>query len=129
MEQTGDWKVSEWKIVRIQFLPILEEIGKCQNHQTLIVSAYMDINYSIRNEALTNILEYRLGLILAIDSNAHSTLWGHSNNPGGTIMTEIITEYGFLLRYIGKEYTYDCQLGKSVIDLTLTCNPGVGILD
>ena len=44
-------------------------------------------------------------------------------------MTEIISEYGPLLRNIGKEYTHDCQLGKSVIDLTLTCNLGVGILD
>ena len=27
----GDWKVPELESVRIQFLPILEEIGKCQN--------------------------------------------------------------------------------------------------
>ena len=44
-------------------------------------------------------------------------------------MTEIISEYGLLLRNIGKEYTYECQLGKSVIDLTLTCNLGAAILD
>ena len=29
----GDWKVSELESVRIQFLPILEEIGKCQNRK------------------------------------------------------------------------------------------------
>ena len=27
----GDWKVPELESVRIQFLPVLEEIGKCQN--------------------------------------------------------------------------------------------------
>ena len=27
----GDWKVSELDSVRIQFLPILEEVGKCLN--------------------------------------------------------------------------------------------------
>ena len=100
------------------------------NKQTLSVSAYMDIN---QNNALIKILEYRqlkrLGLILAMDSNAHSTLWGFSTNPRGAILTELITEYGLLLRNIGKEYTYDCQLGKSVIDLTLTCNLGAGILN
>ena len=105
-------------------------IGK---KQTLIISAYLDINISVRTDALIKVLEYRqekrLGLILAVDSNAHSTLWGHSTNPRGTIMAEIITEYGLLLRNIGKEYTYDCQLGKSVIDLTLTCNLGAGIHD
>ena len=42
-------------------------------------------------------------------------------------MAEIITDYGPLLWNIGKEYTYDCQLGKSVIDLTLKCNLGAGI--
>ena len=29
----GDWKVSELESVRIQFLPILEETGKCQNRK------------------------------------------------------------------------------------------------
>ena len=29
----GDLKVSELESVRIHFLPILEEIGKCQNFQ------------------------------------------------------------------------------------------------
>ena len=103
------------------------------NKQTLVVSAYMDINLNIRTDALINILEYRqekcLGLIIAADSNAHSTLWVHSNNSRGTTLTEIISEYGLLLRNIGKEYTYECQIGKSVIDLTLTCNLGAGILD
>ena len=30
---------------------------------------------------------------------------------------------------ITQEYTYECQIGKSVIDLTLTCNLGAGIID
>ena len=42
------------------------------NKQTLVVSAYLDINLNIRTDALINILEYRqdkrLGLIVAIDS-------------------------------------------------------------
>ena len=29
--KSGDWKVSELESVRIYFLPVLEEIGKCQN--------------------------------------------------------------------------------------------------
>ena len=99
----------------------------------LVVSGYLDINHNVRSDALVNILEYRqskrLGMILAIDSNAHSTLWGHANNPRGAALTEIISEYCLLLRNIGIEYTYNCQLGKSVIDLTLTCNLGAGIMD
>ena len=110
-------------------------VGVCVigNKQTLIVSAYLDINLSIRTDGLIQILEYRqakrLGLILAIDCNAHSTLWGQSTNPRGTIMVDLITEYGLLLRNSGKEFTYESQLGKSVIDLTLTCNLGAGIFD
>ena len=30
-DERWDWKVSELESVRIHFLPILEEIGKCQN--------------------------------------------------------------------------------------------------
>ena len=103
------------------------------NKQTLIVITYLDINLNVRTDALINILEYRqekwLGLILAADCNACRTLWGHSNDTRGTTMTEIILEDGLLHRNVGKEYTYDCQLGKSVIDITLTCNLGAGILD
>ena len=101
------------------------------NKQTMILSAYLDITRAVRYEALIKALEYRqekrLGLILAIDCNAHSTLWGHSTNPRGIIMAEIMTEYGLLLQNRGKEFTYDCRLGRTVIDLTLTCNIGAGI--
>lgn len=44
-------------------------------------------------------------------------------------MTDIISEYGLLLRNAGKEYTYNCQLGKSVIDLTLTCSKALNFSD
>ena len=102
-------------------------IGK---KQTLIISVYLDIHLNVRMDTLIKVLECRkekrLGLILAVDSNANSILWGHSTDPRGTIMAEIITEYGLLLRNISKEYTYDCQLGKSVIDLTQTCNLNFG---
>ena len=110
-------------------------VGVCVigSKQTLIISAYMDINRNIRNDDLLSILEYRqskrLGLIMAMDSNAHSTLWGHASNPRGITLTEIISEYGLQLRNVGKDYTYDCRLGKSIIDLTLTCNLGAGIIN
>ena len=38
-----------------------------------------------------------------------------------------MTDYGLLLQNRGKEFTYDCQLGRTIIDLTLTCNLGAGI--
>ena len=57
-------------------------IGK---EQIIIISAYLVIDFNVRMDALIKVLEYRqekrLGMILAADSNAHSTLWGHSANP------------------------------------------------
>ena len=97
----------------------------------MILCAYLDITRLVRYKALIKALEYRqekrLGLILAIDCNANSTLWGHSTNPRGIIMAEIMTKYGLLLQNRGKELTYDCQLGRTIINLTLTCNLGGGI--
>ena len=66
---------------------------------------------------------------MGIDSNAHSDIWGHSNNKRGYELVDYIIQEGFELHNTGKTYTYECNTGKSVIDLTLSWNLKTGLTD
>ena len=45
----------------------------------------------------------------------------------GFDLVEYIIQKGLELHNLGKEYTYDCSTGKSVIDLTLSWNLKTGL--
>ena len=55
-----------------------------------------------------------------MDSNAHSDIWGHNNNKRGNELVDYIVQEGLELHNKGKENTYECSTGKSIIDITLS---------
>ena len=57
---------------------------------------------------------------IGTDSNAHSQLWmSESSNSRGEILEDFITLNNLFVCNIGNKYTYDCAIGKSIIDTTL----------
>ena len=62
-----------------------------------------------------------------MDSNAHSDIWGHNNNRRGTELVDYILQEGLELHNKGKENTYECSTGKSIIDITLSWNLKTGL--
>ena len=66
-------------------------------------------------------------ILLGIDSNAHSDIWGHNNNKRGNDLVDYIIQEGLEIHNKGKEYTYESSTGKSVIDLTLSWNLKTGL--
>ena len=60
---------------------------KCGNKRTAIISAYMDIKNSPVTELLTNAIHYckekGYSILLAVDTNSHSKLWGNETNTRG----------------------------------------------
>jgi hypothetical protein len=96
---------------------------KLDNRTTVIASLYLDIKASVITSDLENLLEFvkarRYALLLAVDSNAHNTVWGHKNNSRGETLLDFIIDNDIDIRNTGKHYTFDCATGKSVIDLTL----------
>ena len=89
-----------------------------EGKKAFILTLYLYITKDVIAEHLVKVIEYckkrRFAILLGIDSNAQSGIWGHSNNKRGYIIQE-----GLEIQNKGKEYTYESSTGKSIIDLTL----------
>ena len=48
-----------------------------------------------------------------------------SSNPRGEIFEDFISLNNLFVCNIGNKYTYDCAIGKSIIDITIVTNPMV----
>ena len=74
---------------------------------------------------LAQVLEYcqkhGYGILLAADTNAHLTDWGLETNERGKQLESLIDSYGLTIHNRGKLPTYECKLGSSIIDVTMTC--------
>ena len=65
--------------------------------------------------------EHGYGLLLGADTNAHHTDWGLEANDRGRQLEAIIDNYGLITHNRGRVPTYECKLGRSIIDVTLSC--------
>lgn len=97
---------------------------KYSSSGVLVASVYWDINEP-NPQHLIDVLDYsqsnQIPLILGMDSNAHSTLWGNQlNNQRGTDLENIIMAYGLNIGNKGSTPTFYSPVGQSSIDLTLT---------
>ena len=90
------------------------------------MSLYLDIKTSPIPAFLIKALDYckqhGYAILIGSDTNSHSTLWGKETNQRGEKLEELIEDYGLDIHNIGKTPTYDCSLGQSVIDVTLSLN-------
>jgi hypothetical protein len=94
----------------------------------LIASLYLDINQDI-NAQLSKLQEIRnlareksFAMILGLDSNAHSPLWGEATtNPRGEALEEwLMMNDDLIICNDGLEHTFVSTRAKSFIDITLT---------
>jgi hypothetical protein len=99
---------------------------KTKGRTLCIVSAYLDINYS---PAMGRILQNTVSesealnwdLLVAADSNSHSTTWGSATqNPRGTEVEGFIATNDLVLQNVGNAFTYVSSRYKTIIDITLT---------
>ena len=62
----------------------------------------------------------KLPLIVGMDSNAHSSMWGaEDTNNRGRELEEIFFELDLVVLNQGSEYTFDTGNRKSIIDVTV----------
>ena len=99
-------------------------LTKLDGKSTVIVSLYLDITQSPTPDFLLDALNYckarGYSMIIGSDTNSHSTLWGKENNDRGIKLEEIIDSYNLDVHNRGRMPTYECSLGKSIIDVTMT---------
>ena len=94
----------------------------------LLVSGYCDANLPMIQEWLTNIMVYvrnkNCGVVLGLDSNAHSELYGHETDSRGEILEEFIFMHGLEVENRGNIPTFSTlrrnTLATSFIDITLS---------
>ena len=65
-----------------------------EGKKTVIISTYLDITQDPVPEYLVKAIDYckqkRFSILIGMDSNAHSDIWGHTNNRRGNELVDYI---------------------------------------
>ena len=96
--------------------------------QTVIISLYLDIQKEVQpgwlDDLMQMIEEKNFPVILGVDSNAHSSLYGTDTNARGNAFEDFILQYGLKIENIGEAPTFETLRGNKMIrthiDVTLT---------
>ena len=107
---------------------------KIEEQETLVISSYLDIN---NEDVITSELEEMVAfaerkgwaVIIGMDSNCHSVIYGLETNSRGEKQEEFLAETGLEVENIGKEPTYESRGNSTRIDITLTKGLRYDILD
>ena len=100
----------------------------CSNgKRTILSSIYLDILADHENffpprfyDLVDHCNNQNIPLVLALDSNAHSCLWGKETNRRGKLLEDVIASYGLNVENIGISPTFEARQTSTVIDITLT---------
>ena len=88
----------------------------------------MDIKAEMVPKWLEKVEEYassrKIPIIIGMDSNAHSSLYGYESNSRGEELEEFIINRGFLIENVGKKATFQVKRGdqrvETIIDVTMS---------
>ena len=99
---------------------------------TLLISAYLDINWiKVIPKELLKIMKYaedkNLGILIAADTNCHSSLFGPSTNRRGEQLKLFIAKYKLHIENNSHIPTYESRGAAICIDITLTSRLGVSV--
>ena len=90
----------------------------------LVASIYLDINLEPTPSWLLNLVSYatskHYSLLLCMDSNAHSVLFGPTENERGRYLDQFIAENNLWVENCGNTPTFQTLIAESFIDVTLT---------
>ena len=94
----------------------------------LLISAYCDINtVPIHQKIIDAIDDYGTHVIVAVDTNAHSTLWGCDiSNHRGKMWEFFLPNRNFTVLNRGSTPTFVTRRAESIIDVTLATNDLAG---
>ena len=88
--------------------------------KVLLASIYLDYNLDVVPDWLEELVEYadakKLPLLMAFDSNAHSTLYGPEDNERGVDFEEFITQNNLLVENRGNQSTFHAFRRGAPID-------------
>ena len=96
--------------------------------KVLLVSIYLDYDLPVIQDWMEEVVQYatdkKLPLLMSLDSNAHTELYGPETNERGVVFEEFISNNNLLVENRGNKATYHAfrhgQPVSSHIDFTLT---------
>ena len=103
-------------------------IAPLHGRRTLLASVYLDIREPAVPTWLTRLLDMaeqkNLPILLGMDSNAHSSLYGPDNNRRGDEIEDFILQHGLEVHNSGETPTFEVKRGNTFvrthIDVTLS---------
>ena len=103
-------------------------IVKIQGKQTLLASIYLDIKLPVNQSWMKNLTvmaeQKKLPILIAMDSNAHSDLFGPTTNTRGEHLEDFILTHGLIVENVGLAPTFELMRGDKYIathiDVTLS---------
>ena len=100
----------------------------------ILVNIYMDITKPVPTDIIYRLSRFAesesLPLVVATDSNAHHTAWGHrSCNSRGRDLLLSLSANNLVLANTGNIPTFRSKVGNSVIDLTFTNISGSNLIN
>ena len=103
-------------------------LARIAGTQTVLISLYLDIKKEIQPPWLDRLMEMidqkKYPVIMGIDSNAHSTMYGPDNSVRGNAFEDFILQYGLKVENQGLAPIFEVKRGTKLvqthIDVTLT---------
>ena len=94
------------------------------NTRTYVSSIYLDILHTTRKETMMKLVQHctltQTPLIMCIDTNSHSSLWGcECSNKRGEELEEYFFNKDLIVLNEGQEPTFETIRAKSIIDVTV----------
>ena len=116
--------INVWKVNEFTDRDVSTIATKINGKLTYLAAVYLDINYTVKNRTMVDLIDCcgRKGipLVLGMDSNAHSPLWGCSEgNARGEALEDLITDKDLLVANDGNLSTFVSTRAESIIDVTL----------
>ena len=101
-------------------------LAKIHGRQTLLLSVYRDITKPVIEHWMTEILDMATNkgypVLLCMDTNAHSEMFGPETNARGEALEDFLLEQGLFIENIGNTPTFETRrhstFATSFIDLT-----------
>ena len=125
--------IPAWFIESLSNRDITTIIIKINRRETMVCSIYLDSKQPVLQDWLTKAMEFAnhrgYAILLALDSNCHSELYGLETNVRGEQIEDFIGKYKLEVENRGKTPTYSCTTGSSIIDITLTKRLSVSVLN
>ena len=123
--------IKAWYIESLSHRDLTAIVVNINRRETLILSVYLDSKLKVIQPWLTAAMTFAnsrgYAIIIGMDSNCHSKLFGLETNKRGEQLEDFIGHYNLRVENQGKIPTFQSAIGRSIIDVTLSSKLSVSI--